>query len=98
MGSEMCIRDRPDTERFPALRIIRAAGEMGGTAPAYLNGANEILVAAFLHKKISFIAISEILERLLEKYNSQETISLADVFAADQQGRDDAERYINVVC
>lgn len=82
----------PDTARFPALAVIRSAGEMGGTAPAYLNGANEFLVQAFLAEKISFTAISAILERLLAGYNNQEASELAAVCQADSQGRCDAER------
>ncbi len=85
---------QPDLSRFPALSIIRSAGEMGGTAPAYLNGANEFLVSAFLADKISFTAISTILDKLLAGYNNQEASELANVYAADSQGRHDAQRLI----
>lgn len=77
----------PDTERFPALSIFRSAGEMGGTAPAYLNGANELLVNAFLQGKISLIAISAILGKLLQGYKYKEAPDINAIYTADKQGR-----------
>lgn len=84
----------PDERRFPALAIIRSAGELGGTAPAYLNGANELLVSAFLDKKISFMGISAILDKLLAGYNNQEATELAAVYEADAQGRQQAQNLV----
>lgn len=78
---------RPDTERFPALALFRKAGEIGGSMPAFLNAANEVLVEAFLAEKIAFLDIAAILSRLMAGYNSQEITDIAQVFAADKQGR-----------
>jgi 1-deoxy-D-xylulose-5-phosphate reductoisomerase len=47
----------PDEQRFPCLRLAREAMAKGGTAPAILNAANEVAVAAFLAEKLPFIAI-----------------------------------------
>jgi len=44
----------PDPDRFPALRLARAALEQGGAAPVVLNAANEVAVAAFLERRIGF--------------------------------------------
>ena len=48
----------PDPERFPALRLARAALRAGGAAPAVLNAANEVAVAAFLARRIGFLDIA----------------------------------------
>lgn len=81
---------QPDQAAFPALALFRQAGEMGGTAAAYLNGANEFLVESFLSGKIRFTTISDILGRLLLGYNNGEAAAFTDIFAADRQGRQDA--------
>jgi len=80
----------PDQDAFPAMAMFRQAGRMGGTAAAYLNGANEFLVRSFLDGKIRFISISDILGRLLLGYNNREAAAFTDIFAADCQGRQDA--------
>ena len=58
----------PDPERFPALKMARAALERGCGAPAALNAANETAVAAFLDRRIGFLdiaaAVAETLERM----------------------------------
>jgi 1-deoxy-D-xylulose-5-phosphate reductoisomerase len=55
----------PDPDRFPALRLARAALEQGGAAPVALNAANEIAVAAFLDRRIGFSEITQLIERAL---------------------------------
>ncbi len=50
----------PDERRFPCLRLAYEAGERGGLAPAYLNAADEVAVAAFLEGRLSFTAIPEV--------------------------------------
>jgi 1-deoxy-D-xylulose-5-phosphate reductoisomerase len=57
----------PDEERFPALRIAKAALRRGGAAPTVLNAANEIAVGAFLERRIGFPAISATVEAALER-------------------------------
>src|SRR5437899_8914181 len=55
----------PDPDRFPALRLARAALEQGGAAPVVLNAANEVAVAAFLERRIGFPEITQSIERAL---------------------------------
>ena len=55
----------PDHARFPSLRLAYRAGELGGLAPAYLNAADEVAVAAFLERRIRFDAIPELLAAAL---------------------------------
>jgi len=81
----------PDPRRFPALGIVRRAGLAGGSAPAYLNGANEALVTAFLRDGLPFTAIAAMLARLMEDYCPRPVTAWDTVFAAAEQGRADAE-------
>ena len=85
----------PDEDRFPGLRAMLDAGKRGGLLPAYLNGANEALVEAFLRDGIPYLFIGASLCRLLEQAPSelQDTARAADldaVLAADARGRADA--------
>ena len=59
---------KPDTEKFPALRLAREALVTGGQAPTVLNAANEIAVAAFLDGKIAFLDIAKTVEKTLNKH------------------------------
>ncbi len=58
--------EAPDMERFPALRLARAAMRKGGGAPAVFNAANETAVAAFLGRQIGFLDIARVVEETLE--------------------------------
>ena len=58
--------EAPDETRFPATRLARQAAEAGGAAPAVLNAANEVAVAAFLAGKIGFTRIALLVEQVLE--------------------------------
>lgn len=85
---------RPDDTRFPALQIIRRAGAAGGDLPAFLNGANEVLVAAFLQEKIAFPTIADALGELFARRRAAPVGTAADVFAADAAGREAARSII----
>ncbi|HLZ76186.1 1-deoxy-D-xylulose-5-phosphate reductoisomerase [Phenylobacterium sp.] len=61
----------PDLERFPALRIAKSALLAGGGAPAAMNGADEIAVAAFLDGRIGFLDIAEVVEETLSRMDRQ---------------------------
>ena len=77
----------PDETRFPATRLARQAAEAGGAAPAVLNAANEIAVAAFLAGQIKFTRIASMVEQLLSRYAPPAPASLADVLAIDAEAR-----------
>ena len=55
--------EKPDFDRFPALRVAMSALAAGGAMPNILNAANEIMVAAFLDKHIAFNEIADMLKR-----------------------------------
>ena len=79
--------EAPDPERFPALRLARAAANEGGAAPAILNAANEVAVAAFLAGRIGFLDIAMIVEDVLDRYSAPTPCAIDDVLAADAQAR-----------
>lgn len=83
---------KPDLRRFPCLELGYEAGRTGGTLPAVLNGADEIAVAAFLEKKISFLGIPRILERVMSRHRVTKDPSLADILAADRWSREEAAK------
>ncbi|MBK5251141.1 MAG: 1-deoxy-D-xylulose-5-phosphate reductoisomerase [Peptostreptococcaceae bacterium] len=61
--------EKPDKKAFPCLGYAYYAGNLGGTCPAALNAANEVLVDAFLKGKIRFLEIQNIIEEVLESHN-----------------------------
>jgi 1-deoxy-D-xylulose-5-phosphate reductoisomerase len=77
----------PDEERFPATRIAREAAQAGGAAPAVLNAANEVAVAAFLGGQIAFTRIAVMVEDLLAAYSPPAPGNLAEVLAVDAEAR-----------
>ncbi|MDR6116397.1 MULTISPECIES: 1-deoxy-D-xylulose-5-phosphate reductoisomerase [unclassified Sphingomonas] len=78
----------PDPVRFPALRLARAALEVGGAAPAILNAANEVAVAAFLARRIGFLEIAAIVEDILHRYDPAPPETLDAVIAIDAETRE----------
>jgi len=79
--------EAPDPERFPALRLARHAAEQGGAAPAILNAANEVAVAAFLGGAIGFLDIAMIVEDVLNRYSAPVPRGIDDVLEADAKAR-----------
>ena len=79
--------EQPDLERFPALRLAREALEEGGSAPAVLNGANEVAVASFLKGRIRFNDISRLVESALAGNDRRAPESVEDVLAVDEDVR-----------
>jgi 1-deoxy-D-xylulose-5-phosphate reductoisomerase len=77
----------PDEARFPATRLAREAAEAGGAAPAILNAANEVAVAAFLAGQIGFTRIAVEVENVLSSYAAPAPACLSDVFAIDTEAR-----------
>ncbi len=59
--------EEPDPDRFPAIALARTALRIGGGAPAAMNAANEIAVAAFLARRIGFLDIASTVERVVEQ-------------------------------
>lgn len=62
--------EAPDPQRFPSIGIARRALELGGYAPAAMNAANEVAVAAFLDRRIGFLDIASAVAETLDRLNS----------------------------
>ncbi|MFA6972484.1 MAG: 1-deoxy-D-xylulose-5-phosphate reductoisomerase [Gallionella sp.] len=84
----------PDFERFPCLALAYQALRTAGTAPAVLNAANEIAVAAFLDNQISFLSIPRVIESALNELPVSPVTCLDDVLAADSCARRVAQHKI----
>jgi 1-deoxy-D-xylulose-5-phosphate reductoisomerase len=84
----------PDRERFPGLDLAYAAGRAGGTAPAVLNGANEIAVEAFLQGRIRFTDMAATIKEVLSRHERDEVRSVEDVLRADRWARETAQSII----
>jgi 1-deoxy-D-xylulose-5-phosphate reductoisomerase len=87
----------PDTERFPCLRLARAALECGGSAPVVLNAANEVAVAAFLDRRIGFTRIPELIERALVEVSPGELRSIEECVAIDAEARRRVQRSVDTL-
>ena len=85
---------RPDTQRFPCLRLAFEALKLEGTAPAILNAANEIAVNAFLQKEIAFMDIPQLIEDVLGNSCIQPAERIEDVVDADDLARSAAQEWI----
>ncbi|MBI4005089.1 MAG: 1-deoxy-D-xylulose-5-phosphate reductoisomerase [Gammaproteobacteria bacterium] len=83
----------PDLERFPCLRLAREAMQLGGTATAILNAANEIAVEEFLNRNIRFTSIAEVVETTLAHVPSHTAATLEIILADDIAAREYA-RYM----
>jgi 1-deoxy-D-xylulose-5-phosphate reductoisomerase len=86
--------ERPDLKRFPCLQLAKDAFNVGGTACASLNAANEISVASFLKGNIPFTAIPDIIGRVLETVSVNDVDSVECVLSADLAARRVAEEII----
>ena len=84
--------EAPDHERFPCLGLAQQAVRAGGTAPALLNAANEVAVAAFLERRLNFGAIPVVIEDVLDRVATTTVRRLDDVLAADAEARRAAQQ------
>jgi 1-deoxy-D-xylulose-5-phosphate reductoisomerase len=78
---------RASSRRFPCLRLAREAMKKGGAWPCALNAADEIAVAAFLARRLSFPGIAEVIESVLARTSRMKFENMADVLAADSEAR-----------
>ena len=80
--------EKPDYERFPALRLAFAVMAEGGVKPAVLNAANEVAVAAFLDEKIAFTDITSLVAEILDDFETGDDFDLDAILAADARARE----------
>ncbi len=79
--------EQPDFEKFSCLKLAYEAGEEGETAPAWLNAANEVAVAAFLNGQIKWADIPHLIAQALDNYDSRKAEEEHDIYEADKQAR-----------
>ena len=84
-------------KKFPCLALAKEASRQGGPLPCALNAADEIAVAAFLEKRLPFLGIAAVIEKVLEKMPRTSLHSIADVLAADTEARRLARQEIQLV-
>ncbi len=87
--------EKPDYERFPALRLAFSVMEDGGVKPAVLNAANEVAVAAFLGREIGFTDITQVVAATLEQTDTGDDLDLNAILAADAAARIEVRHQIN---
>jgi 1-deoxy-D-xylulose-5-phosphate reductoisomerase len=83
--------EAPDLEAFPCLGLAYAALRAGGSAPATINAANEVAVAAFLERRLSFPGIAALVEATLSALPAEPADDLEVLLACDARARRTAE-------
>jgi 1-deoxy-D-xylulose-5-phosphate reductoisomerase len=87
---------KPDTDRFPALKLAYRAAESDESMPAVMNAANEVAVEAFLDGKIGFMAIAESIEKVMDLHAAHPLTCIEEVLEADRWGRFTAREVLGV--
>ncbi|WKK82197.1 1-deoxy-D-xylulose-5-phosphate reductoisomerase [Marivirga arenosa] len=87
--------EQPDSDTFRNLALAFHALGREGNAACILNAANEVVVSAFLEDKISFLGMSEVIEKCLDKVDFVKTPSLDDYINTDKETRIKALEFIN---
>ena len=86
--------ERPDKKKCRCLYLALAAGKIGETMPAVLNGANEIGVNAFLEGKIGFLEIPQLIEKTMEKHDIFPLHSIEEAIEIDQWAKSRAQEIL----
>ncbi|MBT4365777.1 MAG: 1-deoxy-D-xylulose-5-phosphate reductoisomerase [Desulfobacteraceae bacterium] len=84
--------EKPDFDRFPCLPLAFNACETGGTLPAVLNAANEVVVQAFLDEKIKFNQIHDLIRKVMDNHTNIFSPVLSDIIEADRWARENTNK------
>ncbi len=87
--------EKPDMEVFKCLRLAFDALDAGGTTPAVLNASNEVCVSLFLNKKISFLDIGNINEKIMLLHTPQKIDSLETILEAEEWTKKTIEKHLH---
>ena len=79
--------EKASARRYPCLRLAREAMKKGGALPCALNAADEVAVAAFLERKLPFLGIPEVVEKVLGRMPRLKLQRMDDVLSADAEAR-----------
>lgn len=86
--------ERPDFENFPGLRMAYDVMKVGGSLPTVYNAANEMAVAKFLNREISYLAITELIQMALDSHQLISNPSISEILNIEQETYDLIERKI----
>ena len=86
--------EKPDLERFRALKLGFEVARLGGSAPVVFNAANEAAVAQFLAGRIKFGRIVELIADCLDRHTVRASVSLEELSAADAWAREEVDRRV----
>jgi 1-deoxy-D-xylulose-5-phosphate reductoisomerase len=86
--------EAPDRATFRCLDLAYTAGQLGGSAPAVLSAANEVVVDAFLAGQLKWAEIAVLLEKVLNQHSVFMPTGVDDVLLADSEGRRLAKKEI----
>ncbi|MBF0368263.1 MAG: 1-deoxy-D-xylulose-5-phosphate reductoisomerase [Magnetococcales bacterium] len=86
--------EAPEKERFPCLDLAYQALSHGGSAPAILNAANEVAVAAFLDGKMGFQGIAAVIDWTLSELSLPPPDSIESVLDVDRLARERAWQWV----
>ena len=89
--------EKPDLKAFPCLQLAYDAAATGGSAPTFLNAANEVAVQAYLDERIAFGQISQIVDETLTRLSFTEPESLDAVQGFDSEARSFSSAYITEI-
>ena len=84
----------PDMDSFRCLKLAEIAGRIGGTMPCVLNAANEVAVDAFLHDRLGFNGIADVVELCMDAHDRTDVASLEQLKDIDSWARAQAARII----
>ncbi|RLC28053.1 MAG: 1-deoxy-D-xylulose-5-phosphate reductoisomerase [Deltaproteobacteria bacterium] len=93
-GADALTFELPDMEKFRCLELALQAAEQGGSAPAVLNGANEIAVAAFLDGRIGLLDIPDLIDGVLQAHEPRSIDEIGAVMEADAWARKKARDFL----
>lgn len=88
--------EEPDLKTFRNLALASEALNKGGNLPCIVNAANELAVYAFLHNRIGFLEMTEVIEQTMTKINFIENPTLSDYFETDAEARNFAATIVNI--
>ena len=86
--------EEPDMETFRLLSLAFYTIERDGVLPCVLNAADEVAVDAFLHDKLSFLGVADVVERVVTSWHNFEPSSIDDILETDRQARMETARLI----
>ena len=84
-----------EKKRFPALGLAYAAIHEGGTMPAVLNAANEVVVAAFLERKIGFREMHRVIDKTMQGHKTRRPREVDEIIEVDRWAREQASSLIH---